>query len=196
MAHALIHWPADGADEIRLWAFAFQHTAWLYNRLPNPKTGLTPLEVLTKTKVDHRDLLRSHVWGCPVYVLDPKLQDGKKIPKWNRRSRLGQFLGFSDEHSSLVGRVWNLTTNYVSPQYHLVYDDLFQTIFNDTKLVDSTVGTVFDELFENERDWYSKIETDKSGTILHEPPPLEDVWLSEPEHETAKTWFMNERRRL
>ena len=182
MVHASIHWPADGADEIRLWAFAIQHAAWLYNRLPNPKTGLTPLEVFTKTKADHRDLLRSHVWGCPVYVLDPKLQDGKKIPKWNRRSRLGQFLGFSDEHSSLVGRVRNLTTNYVSPQYHVVYDDLFQTIFNDTPLVNSNVGAVFDELFENERDWYREIETNDTGTIMYEPPPLDDVWLSEPEH--------------
>ena len=53
MVHASIHWPADGADEIRLWAFAIQHAAWLYNRLPNPKTGLTPLEVFTKTKADH-----------------------------------------------------------------------------------------------------------------------------------------------
>jgi hypothetical protein len=23
-----------------------------------------------------------HVWGCPVYVLDKTLGDGKKIPKW------------------------------------------------------------------------------------------------------------------
>eukprot|EP00804_Cyclotella_cryptica_P023036 CCRYP_000302-RA/>CCRYP_000302-RA protein AED:0.27 eAED:0.10 QI:0/0/0/1/0/0/2/0/149 len=44
--------------------------------------GITPLELLTKTKADRRDLLRSHVWGCPVFVLDPKLQYGKKIPTW------------------------------------------------------------------------------------------------------------------
>ncbi|KAL7449667.1 hypothetical protein ACHAXS_000213 [Conticribra weissflogii] len=105
MVHASIHWPSDGADEIRLWAFAIKHTVWLYNRLPNAQSGLTPLEIFTKTKSDHRDLHQSHVWGCPVYVLDPTLQAGKKIPKWNCWSRLGQFLGFSDEHSSLVGRV-------------------------------------------------------------------------------------------
>ena len=45
------------------------------------------------------------MWGCPVFVLDPKLQDGKKITKWNRWSRLGQFLGFSNKHFSLVAKV-------------------------------------------------------------------------------------------
>ena len=86
-------------------------------------TGLTPLELLTKEKADHKDLLRTHVWGCPVYVLDPALQAGKKIPKWNKRSRQGQFLGFSEEHSSLVARVLNLETGHVSPQFHVVFDN-------------------------------------------------------------------------
>jgi hypothetical protein len=26
-------------------------------------------------------LQHTHFWGCPVYALDPRLQDGKKIPK-------------------------------------------------------------------------------------------------------------------
>ena len=33
--------------------------------------GITPLELLTRNKADHLDLSRSHVWGCPVFVLDP-----------------------------------------------------------------------------------------------------------------------------
>ena len=51
------------------------------------------------------DILRCHVWGCPVYVLEAKLQNDQKLPKWNRRARLGQFVGFSDEHSSMVANV-------------------------------------------------------------------------------------------
>ena len=89
MVRAAIHWPSNGADNLRLWPFAMKQAEWLYNRLPNRKSGLTPLELFTKHQSDHRDLLRAHVWGCPVYVLDPALQDGKKIPKWNKRSRLG-----------------------------------------------------------------------------------------------------------
>ncbi|KAL7461742.1 hypothetical protein ACHAXS_003253, partial [Conticribra weissflogii] len=142
MVHCALHWPSDNADELNLWPFAMEHAAWLYNRLPNRVSGLTPLEVFTRTKSDHQDLLRAHVWGCPVFVLDPKLQDGKKIPKWNRRSRLGQFLGFSEQHSSLVACVRNLSTGFVSPQYHVVFDDLFQTIYNDTSLEDSTAPSI------------------------------------------------------
>ena len=36
------------------------------------------------------------------------------------RARLGQFVGFSDEHSSLVANVWHLTTGYISPLFHVV----------------------------------------------------------------------------
>jgi hypothetical protein len=105
MVHVSLHWTEHGVDDLALWGFAVKHDAWIYNRVPSRSSGLTPLELLTKTKVDHEDFLRTHVWGCPVFVLDPKLQDGKKIPKWNRHSRLGHFLGFSNEHSSLVANV-------------------------------------------------------------------------------------------
>ena len=40
---------------------------------------------------------------------------------------MGHFLGFSDDHSSLVKNVRNLSTGYISPQFHLVFDDLFET---------------------------------------------------------------------
>ena len=128
MIHTSLHWNERGTDDIALWPFAVRHAVWLHNRLPNHVTGLSPIEILTGTRSDHRDLRRTHVWGCPVYVLDPKLQDGKKIPKWNRRSRQGQFLGFSDEHSSLVANVRHLTTGHVSPQFHVVFDDHFHTV--------------------------------------------------------------------
>ena len=83
MIHVALHWDEQGSDAVALWPFAVRHAVWLHNRLPNAVTGLSPLEILSGTRSDHRDLLRTHVWGCPVYVLDPKLQDGQKIPKWN-----------------------------------------------------------------------------------------------------------------
>ena len=61
----------------------------------------------------------------------PNLQDEQKLPKWNQRSRLGQFLGFSDEHSPLVENFRNLTTGYILPQYHVVFDDLFETAIRE-----------------------------------------------------------------
>ncbi len=130
MVHVSLHRSKYGADNLALWRFAVKHAVWLHNRIPNRLSGLTPLELLTNTKANHYDLLHTHVWGCPVYVLDPKLQDGQKIPKWNCHSRLGQFLDFSDSHSSLAANVCHLSMGYVSPQYHLVFDDLIETVFS------------------------------------------------------------------
>ena len=95
MIHAALHRGSDGSDDVSLWSFAVDHAAWLYNQIPQCQSGITPLEMITSAKSDHCDLLMSHVWGCPVYVLEPKLQDGKKLPKWNCRACMGQFLGFS-----------------------------------------------------------------------------------------------------
>ena len=58
-----------------------------------------------KKKSNNRDLRCSHVWGCPVFVMEAKLQDDQRLPNWNQRSRLGKFLGFSDEHSTSVANV-------------------------------------------------------------------------------------------
>ena len=111
MVHVSLCWTEYGTSSIKLWPFAVKHAVWVYNRLPNRNTGLTPLELLTKTKAHHKDLLRAHVWGCPVYVLDPKLQDGKKIPKFNKLSCLEQFMGFSAEHSLLDPAIFALWDN-------------------------------------------------------------------------------------
>jgi len=55
-------------------------------------------------------LLRVHVFVCPVFAQDPRLQDGKKLPNWTPRSRRGQFLGYSPQHSTLVGSILTMST--------------------------------------------------------------------------------------
>ncbi len=72
-----------GADNLALWGFAVICAVWLQNHIPNILDGLIPRELLTKTKSNHCYLLHTHVWGCPVYVLDPQLRDWQEIPKWN-----------------------------------------------------------------------------------------------------------------
>ena len=41
---------------------------------------------------------------------------------------MGKFLWFFYEHSSLVENVCHLSTGFISPQFHLVFDDLFETV--------------------------------------------------------------------
>ncbi len=96
--------------------------------VPNRLSGFTPLELLTKSKADHRDLLRTHVWGCPAIVLEPTLQNDQKLPKWNRRAWVGQFLGYSNEQWPLVENVHHHLTEFILPQFHVVFDDLFEMV--------------------------------------------------------------------
>ena len=82
LLNSAIMWP-DQFD-LELWLFALQHAVHIWNNLPQKDTKLAPIEVFTGDKLSsHEHLKHLHVWGCPVFVLDPKLQDGKKVPKWN-----------------------------------------------------------------------------------------------------------------
>ena len=75
------------------------------------------------------DIKQEHTFGCPVFVLDHRLQGSVAgPPKWDPRSRLGVFVGRSPFHAGSVALVLNPRTGLVSPQYHLVFDDEFTTI--------------------------------------------------------------------
>jgi hypothetical protein len=142
MQHAALHWPAEFEEE--LWPFAMDCAGWIWNNMPQREGGLTPFELLSGVAGGSGNLNQARVWGFPTYVLDPKLQDGKKIPKWKARARRGQFLGMSTAHASTVGLIRNLVTQYVSPQFHVVYDELFQSIANsgtdDADPLDATLS--------------------------------------------------------
>jgi hypothetical protein len=132
IVHAAIYWPQE-ADP-NLWGFAMDYATALYNVTPNRESKISPTELFSGTKQPNHVLDQARVWGCPAYVLEPVLQDGKKLPRWKRKSKVGQFLGFSKEHSSTVGLIRNLQTGYVSPQFHIVYDENFETIISNGQL--------------------------------------------------------------
>ena len=44
---------------------------------------LSPNETYCGVRNNCKHLRRAKVWGAPTYVLDPKLQDGHTIPKWD-----------------------------------------------------------------------------------------------------------------
>jgi len=92
--------------------------------------GATPLSIFSGSKVkDNVFWKHQHTFGCPAFVLDAPLQGsiGGK-PKWSERSRVGVCLGHSSQHSSTVALILNPTTGHVSPQFHIVFDDLFETV--------------------------------------------------------------------
>ena len=80
MLHSAIHWP-DVADS-SLWPMAVAHAVYLYNHVPSVESGVAPINIFTRTHWEQHKFHDLHVWGCPVYVLDKTLSDGKKLPKW------------------------------------------------------------------------------------------------------------------
>jgi hypothetical protein len=75
LIHFVIHsWPDE--TDLDLWPFAFEHAIHIWNHLPHQETGMAPIKIFTGSKLpeDREPLKRSHVWGCPVYVLNPQLQ--------------------------------------------------------------------------------------------------------------------------
>ncbi|KAL7474968.1 hypothetical protein ACHAW6_000907, partial [Cyclotella cf. meneghiniana] len=82
--HATLHWPDQSF--IDLWPLAMSYAVCVYNKLPQHGAGLSPEELFSGVKSPRSGLPRAHVFGCPVYVLDPRLQDGQKIPKWDSRA--------------------------------------------------------------------------------------------------------------
>jgi hypothetical protein len=125
LLHAKSRWPS--AVTTNLWPYAVRLANEVHNFSPSIKDGVSPIERFSQVQVAPR-VKHSHTFGCPVYVLDGKLQTGKSIPKWDDRSRIGLFLGWSPRHSRKVALVLNLSTGHVSPQFHVVFDDLFETL--------------------------------------------------------------------
>ncbi len=53
------------------------------------------------------------------------------FPKWKERSKVGIYLGRSPHHASTVPLILNTQTGLVSPQFHVIYDDNFDTVIRD-----------------------------------------------------------------
>ena len=69
-------------------------------------------------------------FGCPTYVLKSELQGTTGIhPKWDARSRASIYL--SPIHNRNVALVLNIHTGYVSPQFHVKFDETFQTVLQE-----------------------------------------------------------------
>ena len=84
MLHSAIHWPE--VSDASSWPVAVQYAASLYNKVPEPSTDLCPGDLFTKTRWEQRHFHYLHVWGCPLYVWDKAITDGKKLPHWKPRA--------------------------------------------------------------------------------------------------------------
>ena len=175
LLHVRLHWPDEFSPD--LWPFALDYAVYIHNHFPvRGKAGApAPIDVFCGTKVGCTKLRRLKVFGCPAFVLDPRLQDGKKIPKWEARARKGQFLGFSMDHAATVGLIRHLKTGYISPQFHVVFDEHFDTVATEMSI---DLSETWIDLFLNSREIYlDGWDEDSDGPL----PALDDSWLPDDE---------------
>ena len=125
MIHAAIRWP-DTADP-QLWPMAVDYAVHICNHLPK-LNGIAPIHVASRSKVPRVHLQDLHVWGCPVYVLDKTIADGKSLPRWRPQSGRHVFVGTSAQHAHKAPLVLSLDSGKITAQYNAVFDDWFHTV--------------------------------------------------------------------
>ena len=105
------------------------------------------------------------------------------MPKWQARARWGQYLGVSPDHSSTIGRILNLLSGFISPQYHVIYDDLFSTVPNAGS--GGTLEPALDGSF-----WHKLIATGYESLLPDDDddplPDLHPDWLTDAELRTRQ----------
>jgi hypothetical protein len=130
LVHAKHRWPQ--AISAHLWPYALRMANDVHMHAPL-QSGKSPIDLFSKiastTAPKH-----FHAFGCPVYVLTERMQQGGKGSKWEERARIGLHLGTSPIHSRNISLVLNLRTGLVSPQFHVKFDDLFETVSPSSKL--------------------------------------------------------------
>ena len=134
MMHTTLRCPEDTLST-DLCLMKIYYAVWVYNRIPVMQYVLYTIETWFRSIFEpvSETLSNGHVWGCPTYVLEPKLQNPEvKIPKWAPRSRRGVNMGFRKMHSIKVGLVLNLLTGSILPQYYVVFDYMFSTVIIST----------------------------------------------------------------
>ena len=112
---------------INLWPYAMRHANDVANATPRKGQELSPLELFSGIQIAPK-LRHFHAFRCPTYMLDNALQSEQGAPKWKEHSRLGVYLGPSPNHARSIALVLNPRTGHVSPQFHVKFNNFFETV--------------------------------------------------------------------
>ena len=132
LLHATWLWPE--AVITMLWDFSFKTECQRYNILEMYED-----EIMTEKNFYGEEFqcfcTDYHKRGCHVFVLKYPLQGGPAgIPKWEPRVRTRVYLGHPPFNAVSVALVLNTRTGHVYPQYHLVFDNTFSTVYHVRKV--------------------------------------------------------------
>lgn len=175
LLHALSSWPS--AVDISLWSYSLRYAATIRNNVPMTNQKRTPLELVSGSKIS-ANLKHFHTFGCPVFVLNHKLQAGNSIRPWLPRSRIGLYLGPSPKHARNVSLVLNLNTGLVSPQFHVAHDNFFESV----KMNDPESQAIWKTLagFKRGRGRPKRNQVDSGSSVINDPGTLPSQSESQP----------------
>jgi hypothetical protein len=184
LLHAISLWPNVLSEEF--WPFAVRHACTFHNSSIDPGTQKSPHHLFTGEPAPWR-LQDFRVFGCPVFVLDKRLQDGDSLPKWRSRCWTGVYVGQSLQHAGNVPLVFNPITTHVSPQFHVTFDDQFTTISGTSAVLsDADYARLYDSsdwLFKNS---FSMIDDLYLFETFWADPPRDDI---RPRRKVPKTRY-------
>lgn len=149
LLHAMTRWPNVITED--MWPFAIRHAVTFHNASIRRDKNVSPYKLFTGEDAPW-NLNDFRVFGCPVYVLQKRLQDGDSFPKWKARSWQGAYVGHSTCHASNIPLVYNFQTTHVTPQYHLVFDEAFTSITDPS----TAASDAFLENLYNTATWLHK----------------------------------------
>ena len=131
LIHTSKWWP--GVVTIHLWPYAMRMANQAYNS--SPLSSHTDKQSPNKSFDNSAVNLNLKHWkpfGCQAYVLKAELQGTTGIhSKWDARFQAGIYLEQSLIHNRNVALVLIIHTGYVSPQFHVKFDESFQTVQQD-----------------------------------------------------------------
>jgi hypothetical protein len=86
-----------------------------------------------------------HPLFCPVFILDRRLQQGTSHPKWKQQAKKKVHVEHLHHYSRYAPLIWDPKTKLVSPQFHMVFYDNFETVQppNTAIKMDDTMDRVF-----------------------------------------------------
>ncbi|KAI2501071.1 hypothetical protein MHU86_13425 [Fragilaria crotonensis] len=93
LIHAQHRWPK--AIDAHLWPYALRVANEIHNSTPTigRVDHKSPFELFARSEVTP-NLNHFQPFGCPVFVLDNKMQSGQKLPKWEVRARMESTLAY------------------------------------------------------------------------------------------------------
>jgi hypothetical protein len=128
-----------------------------------------------------------HTFGCPVLALNNSLASNKALPRWDPRARLGLNLVPSPTHARNVHLVLNLTSGLVSLQFHVRFNDFFETC--KYGVTDGGVASTWQRLSGFKRGSRNEPVLHMSDSLLGQTPILHPSVRAIPHDSTESDTF-------